>query len=699
MTITPIQTGESVLRPRARLIKTIGEDLISNDVVAVLELVKNSYDADASIITIKFSGKVVVPPKGEKNEKKKLIKSGGRIEIFDDGVGMNLETVTQAWMEPATISKKVNRLSADKGRKVTGEKGIGRFSAAKLAKTLDMITRRYDDNEVFARFEWDAFDDPEKFLDQVKVNWSVRTPVEFPDSRHGSKLVLTELNADWDEDKLRKLRVTLQRLINPVAPVEGFLIELDLPEDFNNLSGLVGPLESLKKPNYSIQGTVDNVGALVYQYSGRNAGKAAIKEISLTKADEQIITGPFSFDFRVWDRDSASDEDKSQTAELRKALNEISGISIYRDGFRVLPYGDPKLDWLRLDIRRVNNPTMRVSNNQIIGFVSLDLEKNPKFTDQSNREGIVDTDEFEQLKDFITRILSELETRRYEERPREQSSISEGGIFEAFSIQPLVDLIKERLPNDPVAQKLVESTQSALAEGVEKVKEVLSRYRRLSTLGLLVDSVLHDGNNFVGLLDGEIQLLVKKIKKDGFDSGDFYNRIENISESRKGLAQLFRRLEPFGGRKRSKPSSVDIETVLRNAFGLFEAELARLRIHYDFPETNTTAVIVEGDLQLIFVNLIQNSAHWLQERKDNRLIKVVITPQANHTQILFSDNGPGVDSEHHEAIFDPYFSRKPDGIGLGLTIAGELVTENGGSLALIDDGPLEGASFQIVFPK
>ena len=108
---------------------------------------------------------------------------------------------------------------------------------------------------------------------------------------------------------------------------------------------------------------------------------------------------------------------------------------------------------------------------------------------------------------------------------------------------------------------------------------------------------------------------------------------------------------------------------------------------------------MEGDLQLIFVNLIQNSAHWLQERKDNRLIKVVITPQANHTQILFSDNGPGVDSEHQEAIFDPYFSRKPDGIGLGLTIAGELVTENGGSLALIDDGPLEGASFQIVFPK
>jgi len=517
MTLTEIQSGESVLRPRARLIKTIGEDLISNDVVAVLELVKNSYDADASIITIKFCGTVFIPAKDDKHQKKKLLKSGAGLEVFDDGAGMTLDKVTQAWMEPATISKKINRLSERKGRKVTGEKGIGRFSTAKLAKSLDMITRHEGDNEVVARFEWDAFDDPDRFLDQVKVSWDVREPVEFPGNKHGTRLILSELNADWDEDKFRKLKIALQRLINPVAPVEGFLIELDLPKEFENLSGLVGPLESLKKPNYSIQGTVNDKGELVYQYSSKSRGVGPLKHTSITKPDEQIITGPFSFDFRVWDRDSASEEDKSQTAELRKALNEISGISIYRDGFRVLPYGDPKLDWLRLDIRRVNNPTMRVSNNQIIGFISVDLEKNPKFTDQSNREGIVDSDEFDQLKDFITRILAELETKRYEERPRELSSSSEGGIFDAFSIQPLVDFIKARLPDDADAKKLVENTQATITEGVGKVQEVLARYRRLSTLGLLVDSVLHDGNNFVGLVEAEIQLLVKGVKKDGFD--------------------------------------------------------------------------------------------------------------------------------------------------------------------------------------
>lgn len=693
-----IQSGESVLRPRARLIKTIGEDLISNDVVAVLELVKNSYDADASIITIKFSGSVFVPEKGDKKQKKKLLKTGAAIEIFDDGFGMSLDTVTQAWMEPATISKKANRVSIGKERKVTGEKGIGRFSAAKLAKSLTMITRYSGDNEVVAGFEWDIFDDPEQFLDQVTVKWEVREPLEFPNDKHGTRLVLSDLNADWDEDKLRRLRVALQRLINPVAPVEGFLIELELPQEFKNLSGLVGAPDSLKKPNYQIQGAVDEQGELVYEYSSKAKGALPLKQVSLVKPDEKIITGPFSFDFRVWDRDSSSEDDKAQTAELRKALNEVSGISIYRDGFRVLPYGDPKLDWLRLDIRRVNNPTMRVSNNQIIGFVSIDLEKNPRFTDQSNREGIVDSDEFEQLKDFITRILAELETKRYEERPRGPGSVSEGGIFDAFSIQPLVDFIKERLPDDAAAIKLVESTQATIAESVGKVQEVLARYRRLSTLGLLVDSVLHDGNNFVGLVDGEIELLVKGVKKDGFDRAKFYEHIDKIRESRKGLAQLFRRLEPFGGRKRSKPSEVQIGAVIENAFGLFEAELKRLNIDVDLPETDSSLVIVEGDLQLIFVNLIQNSMFWLQERKEGRRIKVIIDQRAAVMKITFADNGPGIDPEHHEAIFEPYFSRKPDGIGLGLTIVGELVTENGGTLSLINDGALDGATFEMVFP-
>ncbi len=704
MSKTSVQSGKSVLRPRARLIKTIGEELISSDIVALLELVKNSYDADASIITIKFTGQINVPPTGEKKEKKKLLKTGAVIEIFDDGTGMNLETVKESWMEPATISKKSTRLSTGKNRKFTGEKGIGRFSSAKLSRTLDMVTRHHADNEVVAHFDWEDFEGPELFLDEVTVDWSVREPLEFPGEKHGTRLTLVGLNSDWDEDKFRQLRITLQRLINPVVPIQDFLIELDLPKVLDMYSGLIGPPESLAKPNYSMKGKVSAEGILHYEYTSKKLGETSPKELNLIKPEEEFSTGPFSFDFRVWDRDiealrEAAEENNAKTAELRKALDEISGISIYRDGFRVLPYGDPKLDWLRLDLRRVNNPTLRISNNQIIGFISIDLETNPKFTDQSNREGIVDSDELEQLKELVKRILAELETRRYEERPREQASATtEHGIFESFSIRPLVEFIEARLPNDKDAKALIEGTQASIAEGVGKVQEVLARYRRLSTLGLLVDSVLHDGNNFVGLIDGEVQLLVKSIKKDGFDRIAFNSHVDKITESRKALAQLFRRLEPFGGRKRGKASAVDVDEVLSNSFGLFHAELKRLHIKVALPEPSDVKVLaVESDLQLIIVNLLQNAIYWLSEKAENRQIAVVVESRRDSTRIVFSNNGASINQEHQELIFDPYFSRKPDGIGLGLTIVGELVIENNGTLALIEDGPLNGASFEIVF--
>lgn len=119
--------NESALRPRARIMKTLGSELISNDAVAVIELVKNAYDADASRVLIKFVGP--------------LHPGQGHIDIFDDGVGMSLDVVRGAWMEPATPGKRQKTSSRSKNRRVLGEKGIGRFAAMRLASELELVTR------------------------------------------------------------------------------------------------------------------------------------------------------------------------------------------------------------------------------------------------------------------------------------------------------------------------------------------------------------------------------------------------------------------------------------------------------------------------------------------------------------------------------------------------------------------------------
>lgn len=707
MSITPVQNGNSILRPRARLIKTIGEELISNDIVAIIELVKNSYDANASIIEIKFEGRVIEIKEGKKT-KKALIGQGSSLVISDDGSGMNLGIIKSAWMEPATTMKKNVKMSPGNRRRYTGEKGIGRFASAKLASSLKMITRAKNDNEAVVNFNWSDFADDDKYLDQVECSWEIREPIEIDGT--GTTLILSELNTDWDEAKFRELRIALSRLVNPVSPITDFLMDIQLPKELEEYSGLITAPDSLNKPDYSVKGQIDAEGKPTITYTSKKNGKPEelnidLNSFKLRNPVRKPQVGAFSFEFRAWDRDSESlkkiaSEIGSTLKNIKGDLDDLAGISVYRDDFRVLPYGEKKNDWLRLDIRRVNNPTLRLSNNQIVGYVSIGLDVNPELKDQSNREGIVEGQALTDFKELITLILNELEIRRYEERPRETNeSSNQEGIFNRLSIAPVVQLVQNKLPNDKEANKLVVSTEASIKEGIKKIQEVLSRYRRLSTLGLLIDVILHDGNNFLARIDSETHLLLKELKTKNPDIDTIKENIDRISQERKILAQLFKRLEPFGGRKRGRPKDIIIEDAVRNVFGLYKTELEKLNVLVDLPQSKNQVRIDEGELQMIIVNLLQNSLYWLETISSNRKIAVRIDRTGDDLSIIFSDNGPGIKEDHHSLIFEPYFSTRPDGIGLGLTIVGELVTEYDGEFSLIDDEVLSGASFKITFRR
>jgi signal transduction histidine kinase len=702
---TEIQTGKSVLRPRARLIKTIGEDLISSDVVAVLELVKNSYDADASIITINFSGNVVNVQVGKHTEMV-LKKEGAAVSIYDDGDGMSLEVIQSAWMEPATVMKKGVKKSPTKSRRYTGEKGIGRFASAKLSAKLKIVTKTIDDNEVVVDFDWGDFSDDSKYLDQVESKWEVRRPVEF--NTKGTNLYLQNLNVDWNAEKFQALKIALSRLINPVAPVADFLIELELPKEFDNYRGLITSPDSINRPDYSIKGKVDDTGVATFTYHSKKTGSSGpfTKDLGKTLIPIRVPqSGAFDFEFRVWDREldslnNLAREIQSTTKNIRADLDELGGISIYRDNFRVLPYGERKNDWLRLDARRVNNPTLRISNNQIVGYISVSLDNNKDLTDQSNREGIVDSIAFTDLQDQVKSLLNELENKRYEERPRRDDPQENNSLYNNFSIAPLVDAVKKKLPHDVEFMRLVTETQNTIDTGVKKVQEVLSRYRRLSTLGQLVDSILHDGSHFLVNIDGATRLLDIELKKKLRDDTAIDAHLKTIQEQRKIMAQLFKRLAPFGGRKRGRPSSVIIEEAIKNVFEISKKDLGHLGVEVSLPETQNTVTIDEGELQMILINLLQNAIYWLGTITD-RTRKIVVELERNDGElsILFSDNGPGVPEEKSKFIFDPYYTTRPDGAGLGLTIVGELVTEYNGEFYLVENGPLDGATFKITFRK
>lgn len=727
----------SRLRPRARLLRTLGQELISNEVAAVIELVKNAYDADATRVLVQFSSPLEI--------------GKGKIEVLDNGHGMSLQIVRTVWMEPATPAKRESRRSKKLKRRYLGEKGIGRFAASRLANELEVVSRGDGESqEVYALFDWTQFDVEEKYLDQVIVLWEERSPTEIspdgairalwksakesPSKRelsHGTILRMLGLKQTWETKQFEDLRRGLARLISPrLEKAQDFNIELELPTEFSEFSTAITPPPIIKYPHYTVTGTVNDDGTYSLTYKMLAEGKqyefsgtfvrAKVAEDRWEVRDSAEIEneedtrllecGTLEVELRVWDRDELGNvlqKVHSTVQDIRRDLDAMAGINIYRDNFRVLPYGEPQNDWLRLDIRRVQNPTLRLSNNQIYGVVHITADDNPKLKDQSNREGLDENQALSDLRMILIAILARLEQERYKTRPRAKGKKKPiGGIFSRFNLQPLTDYIAEKLPKDKEAKRLVRSTEAAFSSHLKEIQTVLARYQRLATLGQLVDHVLHEGRQPIGGIINEAQLGLADIEKSNDKNSDSSaKRIQRFTTIRRlggVLATAFKRMEPFSGRQRGRPVQLYIEDTIRDAFAIFEKDLKRLEVKVTLPQSETLVRIDAAEVEEIIVNLLSNSLYWLEQtsRKKREILVSVKRKPSEDVEILFADNGPGIPSENRSVIFDAYFTTKTEGVGLGLSIAGEIITDYyGGSLELLKNGPLSGANFLITLRK
>lgn len=684
-------SGSTILRPRARIIQTLGRDLIANEVVALQELIKNAYDADATKVQVTFH--------------EPLLPKQGAIVLSDNGVGMDLSTIKSSWMEPATVSKSTETRTS-RGRRVTGEKGIGRFAAARVAQTLELATVRKGSNErIRVRFEWSKFEDPTKYLDEVQCSWEVEPANK---ASAGTTLALSGLKDEWTEDRLQLLRGELARLIDPLTD-DQFSIELVIPGKWKAFAGLITSPSILGKPRYRLVGEVKSSGELEAAYEAPNGNERILNEdgtapvIKLT-GGRIPACGPFRFEFRVWERqreelEPLAKELGSTLREIQRDLNSASGINVYRDKFRVLI---PENDWLRLDLRRVQNPTMRLSNNQVVGRVFISADSNPGLKDQSNRQGIIDSPELEDFKKVLIDVLSRLEVRRDHYRRRTRADVSSPGIFEKLQFAPVRAYLLNRYPKDAELQAFLDDQTTKFQQGVGEVQQVLARYRRLATLGQLIDVVLHEGRTPLSTIKNEIALADDALRGESAIGlkEQLTHHLERIDYQATVLASHFQRLAPFSGRKRGRPVVTTIEALLAETFALQEERIKDLHIRANLPSTSNTVRVDPAEMQMIFLNLLENAIYWLDKVPESRReVRVEVRKTADGLEVLFADSGPGVPSEARDRIFEPYFSMKPDGVGLGLTIAGETASEYDGSLELVSDGPLPGATFRVLLRK
>jgi signal transduction histidine kinase len=714
--------GSTTLRPRARIMRTLGDELISSEVVAVIELVKNAYDADATRVLVRFNEPLTV--------------GGGGIDIIDDGHGMSLDTIRTAWLEPATPFRRRAPRSEELGRHVLGEKGIGRFAASRLANDLELVTRRPGDTvETTVLFDWRLFDNDDAYLDDIQILWEQAAPVQIapggvtpmlwaagalpgPDRlERGTLLRMTSLRSAWGDAELAELRNGLSRLVSPFLFEEhrdrpdAFSILLDIPTH-PALSGLVEPPEALRSPHYSIRAEVDDQAHYLATVTLRNGSPAVTIEGTAPGYQERPpASGAFTIELRVWDRDSASmtelaGQAHTSSVQVRRDLDTAAGVNIYRDGFRVLPYGQRGNDWLSLDSRRVNNPTMRLSNNQLVGYVLVSRDTNPDLRDQTNREGLIENQAFADLRSQVTHLIGRLETERYGSRPRDEPPARRpAGLFAGFDLAAVRTYARDQYPGDARLAGLLGEAQEQLDEGIERAQEVVARYRRLATLGELIDKVLHDGRAPLAKIGDDAQLALRAIDRGELPCEELVaglgGRLRRIGNQQDVLAAVFRRIEPFGGRRRGRPSPLAVEQIIADSVAVLEGDLNALHARVELPTSETVVTADETELQQVFVNLLRNSIYWLRDVPQNaRAIHISVSRDDDGVHIRFADSGPGVPENIRDQIFHPYFSTAEDGVGLGLSIAGEIVEDYyDGKLEVLDAGPLPGANFLVTLRR
>jgi signal transduction histidine kinase len=670
-------------RPRARLLKLIGAELISDEVVAVTELVKNAHDADASGVSIEFRG---------------VASSDGCITIRDDGHGMDLDSLLGHWMEPAGTSKSRNGVRLTKrGRRVLGEKGVGRFAADKLARVLELVSRRSGDaHEMRAVFDWDDFDTDTRMLSDIKNRWEIRRATELP--HQGTVLRMTGPRTVWNERMFRRLCTRLARLRSPFTRLDSFAIRME-SDEFPQYSGELRS-DILQRAPYRIDAVFDGKETIEFTL---NDSCRSIKHPWNGHGD--LRCGPVQVRLFAFDLETESVARIGPRMEVRAWLKEWSGISVYRDAFRVWPYGEPHDDWLRLDQRRVNNPVVRLSNNQVVGFVEITNDGNPELIDQTNREGLLQSRAFDDLRRLMYFVLQTLESERQCLRhptvePRRQLKEQKDVTEELTAAAELYRLARSAPPElaSPLrrlAMKLKDTGAREKAQQrlfTEGYSELAAVGQAATGLTVSVQPVLENMRNHLANIRG-----AAGSRADRALSGS----LRALEEAIKLLAtriSLMSSIEEGGNYHRR---AIDIHTELESFRELVAPLLAPRKIALLVDSIQRSVLRAEmrpESFHRILHILMNNSLEWLYGVR-NPEIRIKATAHRDYCDLVFSDNGPGIASELAARVFEPLYSGREGGRGMGLTIARNIVISHGGQIEVITDRRRRGANIRVMLPR
>jgi len=653
-----IRSGSVAFQPRARLLKLIGAELISDDVVAIVELVKNAYDADASRVVISFRN-VTAP--------------GGTISIADDGTGMDLDTVLGVWMQPGATSKADGaRRTSGRRRRVLGEKGVGRFAADKLGRHLDLVSRRAGTAaEIRATFDFDLFDTGAEMLSAIRSRWEL-VPATTIEPR-GTVLTISGLRTAWTERMFRRLATRLARLCSPFRQLDDFVIRLE-SDEFPDYAGELAA-GFLDQAPHSIEAAFDGEGTVQIRL-GSDASS------SQPWIDPRPLgCGPVRARIFAFDLETEALARIGPRLEVRAWLREWSGVSVYRDGFRIWPYGEPHDDWLRLDQRRVNNPVVRLSNNQVVAFVEITRDRNPELRDQTNREGLLHNDAFVDLRRFLHFVLEILESAR--QAIRHPGTLRDGS--------PARD--------EAASGRNGHGSMPGLAAAAGLLPRQAGSWSELAAAGQAATLASRAVLPVVDDLHAGLASLRQTLNGSGTASSR--RLLDRLDEQVRDLGSRLQLVAAMHPQVRSSTRTIDVAAELRRIHELLrpllEAAGVTMKVSVRGAPLLRVEVRPESFHHLVHI-LVRNSLDWLQGRR-RRVVTIMARPRGDLCELIVADTGPGIPRRIASRVFEALFSSRDGGHGMGLAVARALVEAHRGQIAVIHDGRRPGAAFRILLPR
>lgn len=720
----------------ARAILTLGRESIKDHTTALVELVKNSYDADAQTVEVEI----------------KLNAPQPQIRIADNGGGMTEGEVESDWLRIGFSAKRDERHSKLRRRK-TGEKGIGRLSADRLGSVLELRTRSKG-KTYGLRVDWEKFNQPGKDLGAIQLDEIERPTITIPKTRRnlkpatGTELLIYGLRQPWTVPDIENLHRELSMLVSPFKHVPDFTIVLNtdvtdayngpIQSDFDKKAYITLDAKFDGKINVDYTVTVRKDKKSTRQQEKKQAqlsyflttnGRSASKQI---KSDEDkqpkgasLSCGPVQLKLLFFPQKSALFD----LSELRKFLDTNAGVRIYRDNIRVKPYGDPREvegDWLTLGATFAANPAgaSRPSGNirprQLVGTIFIGRDTNPKLVDSSSREGLVHDDAFKDLRRFVLRCVREVAYHYRElylkENPKTQSNAAE-------QVKQLTSSLGDlRQGLNSIRPVLARSAEDAAVATIDQIEETIRKIR--STADSIADlenqAALYRGLASIGIASAvfghEIEAPISALNGFIADARDLLSgKTPNVKEAISHLDEALEDAGKISGwgrfalirirRDKRRPRIQSIERLVTEIIDELSPGLQALDINPVVRTQSIEGKLLSMNLESIVINLVTNAAHATRQVARKREIKIALRKNSHEGtpgfELVVSDSGPGVPRSNLERIWEPLFTTKEGeqpGTGLGLTIVHDIVEEMRGTVRVDRDPDVKGARFTVWLP-